>query len=271
MANVLDAICDEKRVEIAARRDQRPLAEIETAARQCAHQPRGFRNALAQRAREGYGLIAEIKKASPSKGVIRAEFDPPALANAYVEGGATCLSVLTHGPHFQGRDEDLVAARAAVEIPILRKDFMLDVYQVFEARELGADCILLIMAALDDATAIELEDAAGALGMDVLVEVHNGQELERATRLRSRLIGINNRDLTTLSVDLATTETLVEQIPGDTLVVSESGLSTPADLKRMAAVGVRCFLVGEALMRQTNVSAATRALLTPDDEVALSA
>ena len=271
MANVLDKICDEKRVEIAARRAQRSLADVEAAAQNNTSAPRGFRNTLANRAASGYGLITEIKKASPSKGVIRADFDPPALAAAYANGGAACLSVLTQGPYFQGCDEDLVAARAAVDIPVLRKDFMLDAFQVFEARELGADCILLIMAALDDTTATDLETIAIDLDMDVLVEVHNEGELDRASRLQSLLIGVNNRDLTTLSVDLATTETLVSLMPQDTLVVSESGLSTPADLARMAAVGVRCFLVGEALMRQADVAAATVALLDTANPVAISA
>ena len=271
MANVLDKICDEKRVEITERRERRPLADIETAARNNDSAPRSFRDALARQASVSYGLITEIKKASPSKGLIRADFDPPTLAADYASGGATCLSVLTQGPYFQGCDDDLIAARAAVDLPVLRKDFMLDIYQVFEARELGADCILLIMAALDDKTAIELESTAHELGMDVLVEVHNREELDRASRLQSRLIGVNNRDLTTLSVDLATTEALVGSMPDGALVVSESGISTPADLARMAAVGVRCFLVGEALMRQADVAAATRALLDTGDSIAMLA
>ena len=271
MANVLDKICDEKRVEITERRERRPLADIETAARNNDSAPRSFRDALARQASVSYGLITEIKKASPSKGLIRADFDPPTLAADYASGGATCLSVLTQGPYFQGCDDDLVAARAAVDLPVLRKDFMLDIYQVFEARELGADCILLIMAALDDKTAIELESTAHELDMDVLVEVHNREELDRASRLQSRLIGVNNRDLTTLSVDLATTEALVGSMPDGALVVSESGISTPADLARMAGVGVRCFLVGEALMRQADVAAATRALLDTGDSIAMLA
>ncbi len=271
MANVLDKICAEKRVETAERRERRPLADVEAAACGNASAPRGFRNALARQAALGYGLVAEIKKASPSKGIIRADFDPPSLAADYARGGATCLSVLTQGPYFQGCDDDLIAARAAVDVPVLRKDFMLDIYQVFEARELGADCILLIMAALDDATAVALETTANELGMDVLVEVHNRDELDRASRLQSRLIGVNNRDLTTLSVDLATTETLAEAMPDGALIVSESGISTPADLARMAAVGVRCFLVGESLMRQADVCAATRALLDTGDSVVMSA
>ena len=261
MASVLDLICGEKRAEIAERRRRRPLAEVEKAALGRVEPPRGFRAGLARAAATGYGLIAEIKKASPSKGVIREDFDPAELARAYAAGGATCLSVLTHAPRFQGRDEDLTLARRTVDRPILRKDFMLDPYQVFEAREMGADCILLIMAALDDDTARTLEDIAEGLGLDVLVEVHNEAELERGARLRSRLIGINNRDLATLSVDLATTERLAGRMPEDALAVSESGLAAPADLARMAAAGVRCFLIGEALMRQADVALATRELL----------
>ena len=234
---------------------------MERAALGRAEPTRGFRDALSRAAATGYGLIAEIKKASPSKGLIREDFDPAGLAAAYAAGGASCLSVLTHTPYFQGRDRDLAAARRAADCPILRKDFMLDPYQVFEAREMGADCILLIMAAVDDDAARALEDTAEGLGLDVLIEVHDEVELDRAARLRSRLIGINNRDLATLSVDLATTERLAGRMPGDALAVSESGLSAPADLDRMAAAGVRCFLIGEALMRQDDVAAATRDLM----------
>ncbi len=271
MANVLDRICGEKRTETAERRRRRPLAEVERAALDRGEPTRGFRDALSRAAATGYGLIAEIKKASPSKGIIREDFDPAHLAGAYDAGGATCLSVLTHTPYFQGRDEDLAAARRAVERPILRKDFMLDPYQVFEAREMGADCILLIMAALDDGTARTLEDTAEALGLEVLIEVHNEAELDRTGRLRSRLIGVNNRDLTTLSVDLRTTERLIEHMPENALAVSESGLSTADDLARMAAAGVRCFLVGEALMRQPDVATATRNLLAAATGVAVPA
>ena len=264
MSDVLTRINDDKRALVAARKAARPLSEVEAAARAAneTNPPRGFIRALGAAVEAGrYGLIAEIKKASPSKGLIRADFDPPTLARAYKAGGATCLSVLTDEPYFQGRDEYLVAVRAAVDLPVLRKDFMLDAYQVAEARALGADCILLIMAALDDSQAAELADAARHYGMDVLVEVHDRPELDRALTIDLPLVGVNNRNLKTLSIDLATTEELAPHVPPGRMLVAESGLYSPADLTRMAAVGASCFLVGESLMRQDDVTAATRALL----------
>ncbi|MCW2236741.1 indole-3-glycerol phosphate synthase TrpC [Azospirillum canadense] len=261
MSDVLTRINDDKRALVASRKAARPLSDVEAAARD-AGPTRGFIRALRGAVEAGrYGLIAEIKKASPSKGLIRADFDPPTLARAYREGGATCLSVLTDEPYFQGRDEYLMAARAAVDLPALRKDFMVDPYQLAESRALGADCILIIMAALSDAQAVEIEDAAISWGLDVLVEVHNREELDRALALKTPLLGVNNRNLKTLAVDIATTEELARHVPADRMLVAESGLYTPADLSRMAAVGARCFLVGESLMRQDDVTAATRALL----------
>ena len=263
MSDVLRRICETKRGEIVRAKAERPLADVERAARASAP-PRGFFAALKRAAAAGrYGLIAEIKRASPSAGLIRGDFDPATLARAYARGGATCLSVLTDTPYFQGKPDDLVAARGAVALPVLRKDFMLDPYQITESRALGADCVLLIMAALEDSQAAELEGAAMALGMDVLAEVHERDELQRALRLKTPLIGINNRDLKTLRVDLAKSEELTREISTERLVVSESGLHGPKDLARMASAGVRCFLVGESLMRQSDVEAAIRVLLAP--------
>ncbi len=261
MSDTLARICADKRALIARRKAGRGLGALEAEAR-AAGPPRGFAAALARAAAaDGVALIAEIKKASPSRGLIRADFDPPALARAYRDGGAACLSVLTDTPYFQGDDGHLRAARAAVALPCLRKDFILDPYQVVESRALGADCVLLIMAAIDDGAAAEIESAAREWGMDVLVEVHDEGELARAARLESRLIGVNNRNLKTLEVDLATTERLAPLAPADSELVCESGVHGHGDLGRMTRAGVRRFLVGELLMRQTDVAAATAALL----------
>jgi indole-3-glycerol phosphate synthase len=271
VSDVLAKICTDKRDHVARRKAERPLGAVEADARAAAP-PRGFADRLAREVRQGhYGLIAEIKKASPSRGLIRADFDPVALARAYKAGGATCLSVLTDEPYFQGRDAYLTDARNAVDLPALRKDFMLDPYQVVEARTLGADCILLIMAALSDGQAAELEAAAESFGMDVLVEVHDAPEMSRALKLKSRLIGVNNRNLKTLAVDLAVTEQLAPMMPQERLLVAESGLYTPADLARMHKAGASIFLVGESLMRQADVAAATRALLARPAGALLSA
>lgn len=256
--NTLEEICAQKRQHITKQKSLRSESQLLETAR-ASSAPRGFINALRQKSP---ALIAEIKKASPSKGTIREDFDPAALAMSYAQGGAACLSVLTDEPYFQGRDEYLALARDAVSLPVLRKDFMLDTYQIIESRALGADCILLIMAALGDIQAKELEAAARALHMDVLVEVHDRAELDRAlAHLRSPMIGINNRNLKTLAVDLATSETLAKYLPGHILAVCESGISANADIKRMQRAGISCFLVGESLMRETDVTLATRRLL----------
>ena len=261
LPDVLARICADTRADVA----QRKAVISEDKLRHkisAASAPRGFCHKLmnATVARR-FGLIAEIKKASPSGGLIRPDFDPPALARDYKEGGASCLSVLTDARYFQGSAEYLKAARAAVDLPVLRKDFILDPWQVYESRVMGADCILLIMAALADSQAVELEQLARALGMDVLVEVHDERELERARGLQTQLIGINNRNLKTLQTDIATTLHLAPLVPPDRAVIGESGLRHHDDLQRLSDVGVFCFLVGESLMRQRDVAAATRALL----------
>jgi indole-3-glycerol phosphate synthase len=259
--DVLVKICNDKHEFVEARKKESDVwQQLELAEQQPA--PRGFAAALTRDARKhGSSLIAEIKKASPSKGLIRPDFDPPRLAEAYKAGGASCLSVLTDEPYFQGHDDYLKAVRAAVDLPVLRKDFMIDPYQIAESRAIGADCVLIIMAALDDETALHLEAAAFDQGMDAILEVHDEEEMERALKLQSPLIGVNNRNLKTLEIDIATTERLSQMIPFDRWLIAESGLYSNEDLQRMRATGAKSFLIGESLMRQDDVAGATQAIL----------
>ena len=262
LPDALARICADTLAEVARRRAAMPEDELRSALGRRPPPTRGFGAALTHAVADGrYGLIAEIKKASPSAGLIRTDFDPAAIAEAYLDAGATCLSVLTDEPHFQGSAEHLKQARAAVPMPVLRKDFMLASWQILESRLMGADCVLLIMAALTDQQARELEELARALDMDVLVEVHDRQELDRALGLQTQLIGINNRNLKTLKTDLETTAELAPHVPGDRFLIAESGIRTHEDIRRLCEAGARCFLVGESLLKQPDIGAATRALL----------
>jgi len=264
MSDTLAAICAQKRIRVAERKRELSMSDVEAFARK-AKPVRGFAKALTAKVSAGqYALIAEIKKASPSAGLIRADFDPPILAQLYERGGAACLSVLTEEDYFQGRDEYVNAARNVTSLPVLRKDFLLEPYQIAEARAINADCILIILAAVDDAMAAELEAAAYHYGMDAIIEVHDAPEFERAMKLKSPLIGVNNRNLKTLVTDLATTEQLAKLLPKDRVLIAESGLKTTADMARMDRVGAKRFLIGESLMKQADVEAATRAILAPE-------
>ena len=260
MSDVLTQINAHKREEIAALQNRISQSELEALAG-AADAPRGFVKALESASASGYGLIAELKKASPSKGLIRPDFDPVSLAQAYEAGGATCLSILTDQKYFQGHNDYLVAAREKVSLPVLRKDFMIDPIQIIEARALGADCVLLIMASLSDAQALELEGVAHDLGMDVLIEVHDESELDRACALSSPLMGINNRNLKTMEISLDVGAAMLPRLPKDRIAVAESGLFNPEDLAYMAGHGARCFLIGESLMRQDDVASATKHIL----------
>ena len=258
--DILQKICDYKAIEVAKAKADKPINVLENELK-TAPPVRGFMRSLEDKSKTGFALIAEIKKASPSKGLIRPDFDPPNLAKAYEKGGAACLSVLTDGPSFEGKDEYLIAARNACTLPAIRKDFMIDTYQIVESRALGADAILIILACLGDVLAKELFDTATSLGMDSLIETHDEKEMERALKMGGKLLGVNNRDLRTFATDLAITERLAPMVPNDAILVAESGLNAHQDLKRMAKCGARAFLVGESLMRQTDVTKATYNLL----------